>query len=91
MRLRILAGAVCVTLVAAVAAASAMATNPNKKVVVYDDFSSGTNAKWSNPYGPGETAIGGVDHQETFPGWVERVRAVPFLTGADFSVYDHLK
>jgi hypothetical protein len=32
-----------------------------------------------------------VDHQETFPGGVERVRAVPFLTGADYSVYDHLK
>jgi hypothetical protein len=91
MRLRILAVATCAALVAVAFAASASATSPNKTVVVYDDFSSGTNAKWSNPYGPGETAIGGIDHQETFPGGVERVRAVPFLTGADFSVYDHLK
>ena len=78
-------------LVAVVFATTGMATSPNKTVVVYDDFSSGTNTKWSNPYGPGETALGGPDHELTFPGGKERVRAVPFKTGADFSVYDHLK
>ena len=91
MRLRILAVAVAAAVVAVAFAASGMAVSPNKTVVVYDDFSSGDNSKWSNPYGPGETAIGGVDHQLTFPGGKERVRAVPFLTGADFSVFDHLK
>jgi hypothetical protein len=91
MRLRILALAACASLVGVVLATSGMAASPNKTVLVYDDFSSGNNGKWSNPYGPGETAIGGVDHQETFANGVERVRAVPFMTGADFSVYDHLK
>lgn len=67
------------------------AGGPNKTSVTYDDFSSGSNAKWSTPYGPGETAIGGVNHQETFPAGTERVRAVPFQTGYDYSVYDHLK
>jgi hypothetical protein len=72
-------------------AGSGLAASPNQTTVVYDDFSSGTNAKWSNPYGPGEVAINDADHRETFPNGVERVRAVPFKTGYDFSVYDHLK
>jgi hypothetical protein len=73
------------------AAGSGLAASPNQTSVVYDDFSSGTNAKWNNPYGPGEVAINDVNHRETFPNGVERVRAVPFETGYDFSVYDHLK
>ena len=91
MKLRLLIVALGAALVAVAFATTGSAVSPNKTVVVYDDFSAGNNAKWSNPYGPGETAIGGVDHQETFPGGVERVRAVPFLTSLDFSVYDHLK
>jgi hypothetical protein len=75
----------------AFSASGGFAASPNKTVVVYDDFSSGNNAKWSNPYGPGETAVGGVNHQETFPNGTEEVRAVPFATGYDYSVYDHLK
>jgi hypothetical protein len=91
MRLRIFAAAACVSLVTVAFATAGQAVNSNKTVVVYDDFSSGGNGKWSNPYGPGETAINDADHRETFPNGVERVRAVPFKTGYDFSVYDHLK
>jgi hypothetical protein len=91
MKVRFFAVALCAVLGAASFAVGAMAVSPNRTVVMYDDFSSGTNAGWSNPYGPGETSIGGVNHQETFANGVERVRAVPFQTGYDFSVYDHLK
>ena len=91
MRLRILALAACASLVVVAFAASGMATSPIKTVVVYDDFSSGNNSKWSTPFGPGETAINDADHQLSFPNGTERVRAVPFETGADFSVFDHLK
>jgi hypothetical protein len=90
MRVKILVAAACALLVA-VAAGSGWAASPNKTVVVYDDFSSGGNARWSNPYGPGEIASPDADHFESFAGGVEHVRAVPFRTGADFSVYDHLK
>lgn len=91
MRLRMLALAACASLAVVAFATSGMATSPNKTVVVYDDFSSGNNSKWSTPFGPGETAINDADHQLTFPNGTERVRAVPFETGADFSVFDHLK
>lgn len=91
MRFRMIGAVGCAALAAVAVASIGSAGSPNKTVVVYDDFSSGTNAKWSNPYGPGETAIGDADHSETFPNGTEQVRAVPFLTGADFSVYDHLK
>jgi hypothetical protein len=91
LKVRLLVLAACAAFAVIGLAASGMAASPNKTVVVYDDFSSGNNAKWSTPYGPGETAIGGVDHQETFPSGTENVRAVPFETGYDYSVYDHLK
>jgi len=91
MRLRILAVAAAAAVVAVAFAASGMAVSPNKTVVVYDDFSSGNNSLWSNPYGLGEIASPDADHFESFTGGAERVRAVPFKTGADFSVYDHLK
>jgi len=91
MRFRILAVAACGVLAAVAFATSGLAVSPNKTVVVYDDFSSGDNSKWFNPYGLGEILTPDADHQETFPGGVERVRAVPFKTGADFSVFDHLK
>jgi hypothetical protein len=63
--------------------------------VTYDDFSKAGgytladyNAKWSNPYGLGEMALTDTrtfDHQRF------NVSAAPFRTGADFSVFDHLK
>ncbi len=91
MRVKILAALACALLVAIAAAGVGSAASPNKTVVVYDDFSSGNGAKWSNPYGPGETASPDANHFESFAGGVERVRAVPFRTALDFSVYDHLK
>lgn len=93
MRARILAFAVVGVLVAVAAfAATGSAVSPNKTVVLYDDFSSGNNGKWSNgPYGLGEIASPDANHFESFANGVERVRAVPFRTGADYSVFDHLK
>jgi hypothetical protein len=88
---RLAAVAACAMFAAIVFTAIGSAASPNKTVVVYDDFSSGNNTKWSQPYGAGETAVGGPNHQETFPAGTERVRAVPFQTGYDYSVYDHLK
>src|SRR3954468_24439936 len=55
--------------------------------VVYDSFSSNGadyNTKWAAPYGPGEGAT-------SFTGSRFNVTATPFTTGADFSVFDHLK
>jgi len=91
MRFRILALVACASLAVVAFATSGMATSPNKTVVVYDDFSSGDNSKWTAIYGPGELANPDADHQMTFPNGTQRVRAVPFRTGADFSVFDHLK
>jgi hypothetical protein len=91
MRFKILAALACASLASVALASSGLAVSPNKTVVVYDDFSSGNNGKWSNPFGPGETVIGDADHRVTYPNGAQRVRAVPFRTGADFSVYDHLK
>jgi hypothetical protein len=92
MRLRILALAACASLAVVAFATSGMATSPNKTVVVYDDFSTGDNSKWSNgAFGLGELANPDANHQMTFPNGAQKVRAVPFRTGADFSVFDHLK
>ena len=90
MRIRVLWAVIAVGAAAALVG-SGIAANPRTSTVVYDDFSGGNNAKWSMPYGPGEMAIGGPNHRESFAGGAENVRAVPFQTGYDFSVYDHLK
>jgi hypothetical protein len=61
---------------------------------VYDDFGrpgyslSDYAAKWSNPYGLGEMAL---TDTRSFSGGRFDVSAAPFKTGADFSVFDHLK
>jgi len=92
LKLRLLALVACAAFAVIGFAASGMAASTNKTVVVYDDFSSGTNANWSNgPYGLGEIAAPDANHFESFANGAERVRAVPFETGADYSVYDHLK
>jgi len=91
MRTKLLVAAVCAAAVAVALAGAGFSASPNKTVAVYDDFSSGNNSKWSNPYGPGEIASPDADHFESFANGVERVRAVPFNTGLDYSVYDHLK
>jgi hypothetical protein len=70
------------------------ATTPRTTVEVYDDFGqSGYSLadyqqKWSNPYGLGEMALGDT---RSFTKGAFKVSAAPFRTGADFSVFDHLK
>jgi len=74
--------------------AGASAAGARTTVKTYDDFNkagyslSDYQQKWVNPYGPGELAAGGT---RTFTKGALQVSAVPFRTGADFSVYDHLK
>jgi hypothetical protein len=70
-------------------------TQGNTQTVVYDTFQkpggytlSDYYAKWSNPYGPGEM---GINETRSFAGGNFFVSAVPFQTGYDYSVYDHLK
>jgi hypothetical protein len=76
-------------LVSALCAASAEAAT------VYDNFErpggytlSDYQSRWSNPYGLGEMALGDT---RNFAGGAFNIAAAPFRTGADFSVYDHLK
>lgn len=64
-------------------------------VEVYDSFQKPGGytmadyaKKWANPYGPGEMAL---DDTRSFGDNAFNVSAVPFQTGADFSVFDHLK
>jgi hypothetical protein len=62
---------------------------------VYDDFEAPGGygeaeylTKWANLYGPLELAAGGT---RSFEDGALHVNAPIFQTGADFSVYDHLK
>lgn len=63
-------------------------------VEVYDDFGrpgysmQDYQDKWSTPYGPGEMAL---EDTRSFARGAFKVSAVPFRTGADYSVFDHLK
>ncbi len=95
MRITVPVAAACAIAVTLGFSTAGLAASPDKTVVVYDDLENATQAshslKWSNPYGPGETAIADADHAVSFANGVQRVRAVPFRTGADFSVFDHLK
>lgn len=95
-------GRLALVLATAAAAAAAVApaaasegSPPHVAVVVYDDFGDeGSYAledyqdKWSNPYGLGEMAAGGA---RSFENGAFTADATPFTTGADFSVYDHIK
>lgn len=81
----------CAGLAAALAASPADAGKRTVTTTVYDSFdgSSGDYAtKWVNPFGPGEMAAGGT---MTHDGSAFRASALPFRTGADFSVFDHIK
>lgn len=79
---------------------TATAEKPTAKsrttVEMYDDFDragyslTDYQAKWSNPYGLGEMASTGGDTR-TFAQGAFKISAVPFRTGYDFSVFDHLK
>ena len=80
------------------ATSSATTTSPVTKrttVEVYDDFKKAGgytladySVKWSNGFGLGEMA---VHDTRNFQGNAFNITATPFQTGADFSVFDHLK
>ena len=81
-------------LLAPTAEAESPPTTPTTTVEVYDDFGrtdyslADYEEKWFNPYGLGEMALGDT---RSFSRGAFRISAVPFRTGADFSVFDHLK
>ena len=87
-----------VLLVAVAASACAIAAGgaaaQPQGTVVYDDFGSGSYtladyaAKWSNIYGPLDAAAGAT---LSFADGSFALDDVPFRSGADFSVFDHLK
>lgn len=70
---------------AIVAAGPAAANTPTTTVQKYGWKSAAEyNAKWAQNFGPGEGTV-------TYQNNAVTVSAAPFTTGADFSVYDHLK
>ena len=97
-------GGVAVALVATLTGGTAAATggghgngtgHGRTTKVVYDSFErrggytmADYQTKWSNPYGLGEM---GIEDTRSFAGGRLSIRATPFRTGADFSVFDHLK
>jgi hypothetical protein len=100
-RIAILTAAMLSVSVTLLASHSAVAQAPDTSssgtrttVEVYDNFDkpgyslADYQQKWSNIYGPGELAAGGT---RSFSKGSFNVSAVPFRTGADFSVFDHLK
>ncbi len=87
--------AAVVAVVAAAALGAAAARAADGHSVVYDNFQKSGGytladylQKWSNPYGLGEMAL---NDTRNFSGGSFNVSAVPFRTGLDFSVFDHLK
>lgn len=95
MRGRTIAALVACTVLAGAAAGSTGAGHGAKTAVLYDSFEQSGGytladyaAKWSNPYGLGEMAL---TDTRNFTGGRFNVSAAPFRTGADFSVFDHLK
>lgn len=70
-------------------------TSGNATTIVYDSFQKPGGytladyySKWSNPYGLGEMGLGDT---RSFANGKFSVSAVPFQTGYDLSVFDHLK
>lgn len=70
-------------------------TQGNTQTILYDSFQKPGGytlndyySKWANVYGPGEMLFGDT---RSFADGKFSVSAVPFKTGADFSVFDHLK
>lgn len=91
----VLAGLVLAAIVATTGSVSA--APGAKATILYDSFERGDgapysladyHAKWSNPYGLGEMA---ASDTRSFAGGAFTVSAVPFRTGLDLSVFDHLK
>ncbi|MFQ6172922.1 DUF6081 family protein [Oryzobacter sp. R7] len=85
-------GTAALVLVAAsaVVAAPAEAGKRTVTTTVYDSFGSASeySARWVNSFGPGEMA---VEDTRVHDGSTFSVSALPFRTGADFSVFDHIK
>lgn len=76
---------------ATVAASPAEAGKRSVTTISYDNFDGTASeyaAKWGNPFGLGEMAAEGT---RTHDGSTFRASALPFRTGADFSVFDHIK
>lgn len=89
------AGAVVLAALTSVGTASVNASTNKATVVVYDSFSdvdgytlSDYQSKWANGFGPGEMAI---EDTRTFNNDTLYIEAAPYQTGADLSVFDHLK
>jgi hypothetical protein len=87
--------AAVVAVLTSVGTESVNAGTDKATVVVYDSFSdvdgytlSDYKSKWANGFGPGEMAI---EDTRTFNNDSLYIEAAPFQTGADFSVFDHLK
>ena len=85
----------CGALLWAPSAGADRPTGASKTTVeIYDDFGktgyslSDYQQKWSNPYGLGEMTL---TDTRSFARGAFKVSAVPYRTGADFSVFDHLK
>jgi hypothetical protein len=70
---------------------SSIAAGGSSTTVLYDNFSSDDASKWAMPYGPLEAGVNDANHYRKVVNGAERMRAVPFTQGADFSVFDHLK
>jgi hypothetical protein len=86
VRRKVVGGAAAVLLMAsAVGAGPVVAKTPTTTVdKVGWKNASAYNAVWSAPYGPGEGSTSFANNAIT-------VNAAPFTTGADSSVFDHLK
>ncbi|MBE2276548.1 MAG: hypothetical protein IAE87_09655, partial [Rhodobacteraceae bacterium] len=74
---------------------SAARSTSRTRVIRYDDFQSPAGygpddylKRWNNIYGPGELARGG---SRAFEAGAFTVSAIPFRTGADDGVLDHIK
>jgi hypothetical protein len=76
---------------ATVIAAPADAGSRVVTTTTYDSFDGSAadySSKWANPYGPGEM---GVTDTRVHDGATFSLSALPFATGHDFSVFDHIK
>lgn len=88
------AGGLALTGTTVVARADMPTTTKSTTVEVYDNFSEpgygldDYEQNWSNPYGLGEM---GLDDTRSFKHGSFELSAVPFRTGSNISVFDHLK
>jgi Family of unknown function (DUF6081) len=90
-----------------VSVGTTLAAGGGATTILYDDFSDpaalppgippapgsacAPGPKWCYAYGPLEAGVNDANHYRKIFNGAERMRALPFTQGADFSVYDHLK